>query len=313
MRPTVDVIIPTYKPGAAFHRLLYMLMQQYYHISHILIVNTEEKYWHDRLIEDIPCAEVFHIAKEEFDHGAARNMGAGFSGADYIIFMTQDAVPADRRLVGTLMRCFSNPDVKAAYARQLPREDSKIIEGCVRSFNYPGESAVRSAEDLDTLGIRAIFCSNVCAAYDRRYFKKSGGFTSPSIFNEDMIYASYVLRSGYCVAYCAKALVFHSHDYTLRQQFRRNFDNGVSQAMHPEVFSSIHSEGEGLKLIRYVSGVLRQMGRIYLLPSFLLQCAFRWTGFRLGRLYRILPLPVVRFFSMNREFWDYHENEFLED
>ena len=311
MRPTVDMIIPTYKPGASCRELLHMLMQQYYHISHILIVNTEEKYWRDDLIGNVPCAEVFHIPKKEFDHGAARNMGAGFSNADYLIFMTQDAVPADRRLVGTLVRCFSDPDIKAAYARQLPRDDCRIVEGCVRTFNYPEESAVRSSDDLEEMGIRTYFCSNVCAAYEREYFMHLGGFPVPSIFNEDMIFASSVINEGYCVEYCAKALVYHSHDYTLRQQFRRNFDNGVSQAMHPEVFGAIRSEGEGMKLVRYVCGALRSIGRLYLVPSFLVQCAFRWAGFRFGKIYRFLPLPVVRHFSMNRDFWNYRGTDDL--
>jgi rhamnosyltransferase len=140
--PSVDVIIPTYKPDHTFSVILRRLSEQKYPVSNILIINTEEKYWDPEVIRDIPRAEVFHISKEQFDHGATRNMGAGFSTSDYIVFMTQDALPKDKNLIRKLLEPFADPLVKVSYARQLPRKDCKIIEGFSRNFNYPAESIV---------------------------------------------------------------------------------------------------------------------------------------------------------------------------
>ena len=69
-----------------------------------------------------------------------------------------------------------------------------------------------------------------------------------TIFNEDMIYAAGLVKAGYGVAYEAEARVIHSHNYTGRQQLRRNFDLGVSQAQHPEIFRGVPSEGEDHRL-----------------------------------------------------------------
>lgn len=303
MKPTVDVIIPTYRPASVFRRTLVMLSKQKHPVDHILILNTGEEDWDPEWIRDIPKAEVFHIRKDEFDHAATRNMGAGFSNARYLIFMTQDAEPADTDLVGNLLRAFRDPMVKAAYARQLPRRDCLIPEGCVRSYNYPEESSVRTIEDLPVYGIRTFFCSNVCAAYDARVFREAGGFSAPCIFSEDMIYAARIMSIGYAVAYCADARVIHSHNYSAVQQFHRNFDNGVSQAMHPEIFRNIRSVGEGKKMVREVSRALRGMGRFYLIPSFWWQCFMRGLGFWLGKHYRSLPRGMVMSFTMNRGFW----------
>ena len=44
--------------------------------------------------------------------------------------------------------------------------------------------------------------------------------------------------------------VIHSHNYNCMQQFHRNFDPGVSQAEHPEVFEGVPSEGEGIRLVK---------------------------------------------------------------
>ena len=301
---TVDVIIPSFYPDRSFRDLIKRLSKQSYPVSHILIVNTEESGWDDSLVEGIGNAEVFHITRRQFDHAGTRNMGAGFSDADYLIFMTQDAVPADEHLILHLLEPFEDPVVKACYARQLPKADCRIPEGFVRSFNYPPESHVRGAEDLSRFGVKTFFCSNVCAAYDGETFRKLKGFSVPAIFNEDMIYAGRLIALGFRIAYAAEAEVYHSHNYTNRQQFRRNFDNGVSQAMHAEIFAHVPSVSEGGRLVRYVSRRLIRVHRGYLLPGFWLQCAFRLAGFRLGCSYQRLPARLVRRCSMNPVFWD---------
>ncbi len=303
---TVDVIIPTYKPDASFHYLLKMLNKQTFPVEHILILNTEESYWKDDVLNGVKNAEVFHLTKEEFDHGATRDRGAGFSGADILVYMTQDAIPKDVYLIENLVRALEHPMVKAAYARQLPKEDCRITEGCVRSFNYPEESEIHGFDDVPILGIKAYFCSNTCAAYDHKLYTELGGFTRPSIFNEDMLYAARIITLGYKVAYAADAQVLHSHNYSNMQQFHRNFDNGVSQAMHPEIFANIKSGGEGRRLVGYVSRYLLSLGRWYLIPGFYLQCAFRLAGFWLGKHYRMLSPWMIRLCTMNKGFWNYH-------
>ena len=302
-RASVDVVIPTYKPDASFRELLRMLTGQIDPVDHILIINTEEDCWDDSLIDGVARAEVFHISKKDFDHAATRNMGAGFSNADYLLFMTQDAIPADRSLVGRLLEAFRNPAVKAAYARQLPKKDCMVTEGCVRTYNYPPQSGIRTLRDLPQYGIKTYFCSNVCAMYERSTFTKMGGFLAPAIFNEDMVYAARIEHLGYAVAYVAEARVYHSHNYTNRQQLHRNFDNGVSQAMHPEIFRGVPSAGEGKRMVRYVTGYLKEVGRGYLLPGFYWQSFVKLLGFRMGRSYRYLPASFVRKMSMNPDFF----------
>ena len=47
------------------------------------------------------------------------------------------------------------------------------------------------------MGIKAYFCSDVCAAYNRETYNKLGGFIKKTIFNEDMIYAGGLVKKGY--------------------------------------------------------------------------------------------------------------------
>lgn len=300
----IDVIIPTYHAGQEFGELLKKLMDQEYPVQKIIIMNTEERFWNTEWEAQCPVLEVHHLTKEEFDHGNTRKTAASFSNADILVFMTQDAMPADRRLIGSLAAAvLLDEKTGAAYARQLPKDDCRFLEKYTRSFNYPEESFVKTKKDIKRYGIKTYFCSNVCAAYDRKVYEEQGGFVDRAVFNEDMIYAGKMVQAGYGVAYVAEARVYHSHNYSCVQQFHRNFDLGVSQAEHPEIFQGVPSEGEGLKLVKKSLGYLCRTGRIWLIPQLVMQSGFKYMGYFLGKRYRKLPKKVILFCAMNKNYF----------
>ena len=178
---TVDVMIPTYKPGQEFAELLPRLLEQTYPIRSIRVVNTGKKFWNPAWEQLSDKIMVEHIRPSEFDHGGTRRAMAESSDADLLLFMTQDAMPYDNACVEHLVEKFSLPHVKAAYARQLPRDDCRTLERFTRGFNYPEESDIKDAGDLPKLGVKTFFCSNVCAMYDRRTYEELGGFVESTL------------------------------------------------------------------------------------------------------------------------------------
>ena len=301
---TIDVVIPAYKPGDALRRLLWMLKKQNHPVRRFIIMITESEKAVYPDFDSFGNVEIHTLKPSEYDHGNTRNLGASFSDADYLLFMTQDAEPINNHLTENLLEAFSDPLVACAYARQLPREDCRLIEKYTRSFNYPSESFVKSADDLERLGIKTFFCSNVCAMYDRKRFTELGGFTKKTIFNEDMIYASGVIEHGLRIAYRADAEVVHSHNFTCMQQFRRNFDLAVSQADHPEIFEKVPSEKEGMKLVRETASYLLEENEWQWIPYLFWQSAMKYLGYRLGKNYKKLPKKFVVFCSMNKHYWE---------
>ena len=312
---TVDVVIPTYRPDEKFHMLMRMLRRQTYPIHKIIVMNTgevlpEEEHFRRHLRQEkaeyMPALEVYHLKKVNFDHGGTRNMGASFSSADICVFMTQDAVPEDSFLIERLVEPFAGikrPMLAAVYARQLPNSECRLIERYSRSFNYPDKSRLKIKEDIPELGIKTFFCSNVCAAYRMSVFRQIGGFVSPTIFNEDMIYAGTAIKRGYAIYYAADACVVHSHNYSGWTQFKRNFDLAVSQVQHPEVFEGIKSESEGIRLVKETAAWLIKQGKPWLIPELVWQSGWKYLGYRLGRAYRKLPMPVIRFCSLQKDYW----------
>ena len=300
---TVTVIIPTYKPDGTFQKLIEKLKTQTYPIKKILILNTEAKYWKEDWIKGIPQAEVHHITKEKFDHGKTRAMGAAMAETDLLVFFTQDAVPANNKVIEVLVNSFADNSIGAAYGRQLPAADCKFIEQYTRGFNYPENSRVKRKEDLPKLGIKTYFCSNVCAAYRRCVYEKLGGFVTKTIFNEDMILAAQMIQAGYGVAYAARAEVIHSHNYSYFQQFQRNFDLAVSQADHPEIFAQISSESEGMRLVKQTASYLLKQKKPWLIPDLVLTSGFKFLGYKAGQNYQKLPKGLVKKFTMNPSYW----------
>lgn len=299
----VDVLIPVYRPDGKLTELLKRLKMQNYPIHRVILMNTEEKHFPAELTGIWDRVEVYHLAKEEFDHGGTRDRGVRMSTADLVVCMTQDAMPADETLIEELVKPFDDPEVWAAYARQLPNEDCREVEKYTRSFNYPEQSMVKTKEDLDRLGIKTFFCSNVCAAWRREKYLELGGFVKHTIFNEDMILAGTMIKQGGKIAYCAKAKVIHSHNYSAFQQFHRNFDLAVSQTMYPEVFGGIRSESEGIKLVKKSISYCIKIGKPWLMIQVVTQSAGKLLGYKMGQRYRSLPMWLILRCTMSPSFW----------
>ncbi len=313
----VDMIIPTYRPDDTFCLLLQRLREQTFLIQRLIILNTEQSLWEEadrryaisERLKELPFSyTLLHVTKEDFDHGGTRNLGARESDAEILIFMTQDAVPADPFLVERLIEPLQlsgdeGKTAAVAYARQLPAKDCGIIERYTREFNYPAKSCLKGREDIPTFGIKTFFCSDVCAAYRRELFFSLGGFEEPVIFNEDMFFAAHAVGEGFYVAYAEGAQVIHSHNYSVMQQFHRNFDLAVSQTAHPEIFEQISSEAEGMKLVKSTVRYLCRIGKPYLIGKLLVQCAGKYAGYFFGKRWRRLGKKQILWCTMNRNYW----------
>ena len=305
---TVDVIIPTYKPDQRFFELIALLDKQTFPISHIRIINTEEKYFEKiiygrRYEEEYRNLCVTHISRRDFDHAATRSHAVAHSDADIFVMMTMDAYPKDTHLIENLVKALVPDNVAVSYARQLANPDAGMIEQFTRNYNYPDTSCMKSKEDIEKLGIKTFFCSDVCAAYKRDIFDRLGGYPDHAIFNEDMIYAHKAIMAGYSIAYAADACVYHSHNYTGVQQFHRNFDMGVSQADHPEVFASVPAEGEGISMVKKTARYLIGQKQGLQIFKLIYISGCKYLGYLLGRHYRKLPEKWILHFTADRNYW----------
>ena len=317
---TFDIIIPVADPDEKLGDLLAMIAVQTVTPGRIILMETVPSLTSDNVfgtaalkslaaekLRSVPQigVTICPVERTDFDHAGTRRTALAYSEAPYFLMMTQDAVPADSDLCEKLLSRLTAEKAAICYARQLARADAGDIEKVTRDFNYPAESRVKTKKDVAVLGIKAFFASNVCCLYDRKIYEELGGFPDHAIFNEDMIYARKVLDAGKKIAYVPEALCRHSHNYSAKQQFQRNFDLGISQADHPETFGGIRSEGEGVRL------VLSTMKRVSPLswPRLFVQSAAKYLGYRLGKGYRRLGMKTIRKCTSNPAYVDKYITE----
>ena len=306
--PRVDIVIPVHRPDAHLRALLDALSRQSIRPSHILIINAEEKYWREELTAGHPEAEIYHIEKEEYVHGTVHNMGAGLVNADIAVFMTQEVLPADDRMLSKLIRPFRTEGVQVVLARQIPDRKSGILDGYEMMMRFPEESRIRTEEDIERFGKDVYFNSNVCAAYDMEAFRNLDGFEENCICAEDQLYAAKVIRSGGAVAYSAGAAVYRHMRLSNADCFRKSFDEGVAFAGHEEYLADVPSVTDEEEKER-----LKQMLAEAGLSSYRLRYEWRQMarsiGFKMGRKYRKLPERLALQCSSNRRWWSQNKHK----
>ena len=203
----------------------------------------------------------------------------------YVVFLTQDALPAEETCFARLLKpMLDDPSVAVVGGRQQAYPTASNAEKLVRAHNYPDISRIWDSGDIEQLGVRAYLISDVFAAYRKKAYEAMGGFDYPILTNEDMLITQKLLKAGYKAAYAADAVVFHSHDFTLRQQFKRNYIIGRTLVRYEDRFENGQELGEGVKLAKTVLIKLLKRGDIVGSIRFVFDCAARLAGNRMGKM-----------------------------
>lgn len=111
-------------------------------------------------------------------------------------------------------------------------------------------------------------------------------------------------EAGKAIAYCAEAEVYHSHDYSVAEEFKRYFDIGVFHQEQKVVLSEFtKAESEGFKYVLEEWQYLKQNGHYALIPAQLIRTIVKYAGYRLGSWEHYLPVGIKRRISMHNSFW----------
>jgi len=243
------------------------------------------------------------VSREEFNHGATRELARKHTLADIVIFMTQDAFPVDDLLFEKLVEPLVNGRASFSYARQIPCQGADIFEAFPRRFNYPAESQIRSIADVEKFGVYTFFSSDSCAAYLNSALDEIGGFR-PTLTSEDYFAAARLLRKGHKVAYVAGAVVEHSHAYTLFEEFKRYFDTGYVRAENPWVQDIVgKAEARGKE---YFVALIHDLAKYnpLLIPYAVMNTCVKLLGYRAGYWSLKAPTWWKKRLSIQRYFWD---------
>lgn len=279
---SVSVIIPTLEAGKQIVPLLKSIESQTRKPDEVWVVDSSSTDGTAELARQCG-AKVLGIAREQFDHGGTRDLAFRHTTGDFVLFLTQDVLLDDERYIECLLAPFDDMRVAAVSGRQVAREDARLYVKAVQEYRYPKQSRIWSAEESRALGILAFHLSDVCSAYRRTAYEEVGGFQHGLLTNEDMLIAAALLKAGYRLAYCAEAMVRHSHNLTLRQQYRRNWLVGQFLQRYNEELGLAGELGEGMRMVREIAVKLLRKGHLLECAAFGADCAARFLGNRAGR------------------------------
>jgi GT2 family glycosyltransferase len=229
--PTVTIVIPVYNGGDQLISVVETCLQQDLDAEfEILIIDSSST---DGCINHLPKDErirIHRISKSDFGHGRTRNLGVSLARGEFVAFITQDAIPANRMWLMNLIEPLQT--------------DRKIagVFGC--HIAHEGHNPLTSY-DLDQHFNRWIFRShrkpieleesrkkpNAPISNHERFYSDNNSCLRKNaweqvpipevIYGEDQLWAIDILRHGFKKAYASTAIVRHSHEYNFRETLIR--------------------------------------------------------------------------------------------
>lgn len=298
----LSVVIPTYNAQETLIPLLDALLIQSTPFE-LIIIDSESTDQTQNILKERGI--YFHtIPKTEFNHGKTRNIGVSLSTHEHVVFLTQDAIPADSDTLTKILTALSDERVGMAYGRQLPHTGANELSKFARAYHYPPFSQIKSKKDIAVLGIRTCSCSNSFAAYRKSLLTSIGGFPESIIMGEDIAIAAKLILMDYQVSYCAEAKVYHSHDYTIKEEFKRYFDIGTFHEQLSTLLKPfMRTRSEGFNYVLDEWKYLIKKRQFLIIPYQMLKVFAKYVGYRLGRYHRHMPNKINQVLSMHSLFW----------
>lgn len=228
----VTIVIPTKNAGEILEKCLEAVFSQKTKYEYeVICVDSGSSDNTLEIISKYPV-KLYKIAPEEFGHGKTRNYGASKGSGEYIVFITQDAVPAsDTWLENFIDAMKIDDEIVGGFGIHYPYPDCNVIDKYdLKNFfkGFGEDNTIYYMEDKEKYereeGYRHLlaFFSDNNSCVKRSVFEK---YPYDDVdFAEDQIWARKMIELGYKKVYCPFAPVYHSHNYDVKTYFNRYYD-----------------------------------------------------------------------------------------
>ena len=311
----MSVIIPTKNGGGLLRRVVDEVLNQKTDFDYDLTIIDSGST--DGVIDAISKLgnskiQIIEISSEEFGHGRTRNQAIAQTTGQYIAVITQDATPASDYWLQNLVRDIERDSrIAGVFGRHLTYPEADIFTKRDFQMHFDSflEEPVVWLEDKkryqENQGYRQklhFFSDN--NALLRRLAWKEIPYPDVS-FAEDQQWAKLVIEAGWKKGYSDEGAVYHSHNYTLLDLFRRSIDESRAMKKYfdyrlsPSLKSVLRSwVGFSVQDTRYVLSLKNNVARnLVSLFSQYLRNLLKPLGHHIGSKYLEMPLFLVRFLS----------------
>lgn len=315
----VDVIIPVIQPSKKLFLLLDALADQTVVPAKVYLLNVENgdsendsttlqskiyRYFGKRKLfgHKLPLQlEIISVKDTDFDEGATRNLGVARSTSPFFLFMKQDTVIADNKLIEELLWSMEG-GAGLAFARHITNSETEVLSAYTTMLRYPSKSKTITEENKTTQDICHTF--NVCAMYRRDVFLQQGGFAKKIVAGEDILFVAQLLRNGGKIEYCAEAKVYYKETEHWPTLLRQNFDYAVTYAQHSKILGDCSVVPEDVRYAKEIISYLYNQKYYFEILDFIGENVHKWIGRFLGRQYRFFKPEWILKLTANRNYWE---------
>lgn len=286
----VALAIPTYNSGQVFKEVSKLISMQKKDLEKILIVDSSSK---DSTVEIAKNHgfETVVIPKDKFSHGGTRSKIAKemySSGYDYLIFMTHDVFLQPDAIKELITFMINNPKVGVARGKQeVDLKRGNIFEYFARQYNYGEKEVVYYKNDILKYGIDTIYTSDAFSIYNLEALKSVAYFGDGNEVSEDMLAAHKLIQAGYGIGYAAKAKVYHTHNYSILDEYRRYVPIGNFYRTNDSWISLYgKTNSKGISLVIEEIQFLIKNNEYTSIPYSICRNIFKFIGFKIGNIRR---------------------------
>jgi rhamnosyltransferase len=198
----------------------------------ILIIDSGSTDQTLEVLKKYPKVRLHQIPNSEFSHGGTRNLAMEMAKGEYVLFLTQDAVPAHEYWLEAMVEPFGLSDkVGCVVGKQIPLPDAPATikrEVCSVFRGLGPDDSIslqRKNEITKKFSLVNTFLSDTNSAVSKAaYAKVPFRYVD---YAEDQGLGIDMLDAGYYKAYSPLGSVNHSHNYTVREYYSRKVDEYV--------------------------------------------------------------------------------------
>ncbi len=278
---TVDIICPLYNAEQYIYNLdVAIRNQKGVNIGQIRYILTQSTDNTQKILDKLGINYKL-INKQDFSHSLVREQEAYESNADIICFVSQDVVIESDNWLSKLIHPIIIGEADATYSRQMTKFNN--IEKYTREHNYPDVSIIKTKEDIVNMGLKTFFFSDASGAIKRDTFVKLGGYDHKNLpISEDMYFAYKLIMNGYSIKYCSDSIVYHSHEFTLKELYDRYKLTGNFFKQN-DYLDKFKTTSAGKELAMYIWKRIREEKRFDLMLRFPFDMAARLLGMKAGK------------------------------
>jgi rhamnosyltransferase len=165
-------------------------------------------------------AEIVEVPAGQYVPGRVLNEGMRRSQGERVVFLNSDCTPTHESWLRELLAGFDDDDVAAVFGRQVPRPD------CHPLYARDTEDTYGDGE----LQKRWRHCFSMASSAIRRSVWERMPFDETLRYSEDIEWTWRVRQHGGRIRYVVDAVVMHSHNYTARELYRRQYGEARAEA-----------------------------------------------------------------------------------